>query len=82
MVYCDRMTKSSHFIPVKCTYKVEDYARLYIDVIVRWHGIPLSIILDIGAQFTSHFWRSFQKSLGTQVNLSTAFHPQTDGQVE
>ena len=45
-------------------------------------GIPLPIISDRGAQFTSHFWRSFQKSLGTQVKLSTAFHPQTDGQAE
>ena len=45
-------------------------------------GIPLPIISDRGAQFTSHFWRSFQKSLGTQVKLSTAFHPQTDGQSE
>ena len=76
----DRLTKSAHLIPVKSTYRAEDYARLYIDEIVRWHGIPLSIISDRGAQFTSHFWRSFQKSLGTQVKLSTAFHPQTDGQ--
>ena len=78
----DRMTKSSHFIPVKSTNRAEDYVSLYIDEIVRWHGIPLSIISDRRAQFTSHFWRSFQKSLGTQENLSTAFHPQTDGQVE
>ena len=81
-VIVDRLTKSAHFIPVKSTYRAEDYARLYIDEIVRWHGIPLSIISDRGAQFTSHFWRSFQKSLGTQVKLSTAFHPQTDGQAE
>ena len=67
---------------MKSTYRAEDYARLYIDEIVRWHGIPLSIISDRGSQFTSHFWRSFQKSLGTQVKLSTVFHPQTDGQAE
>ena len=78
-VIVDKMTKSAHFIPMKCTYEAEDYAKLYIDEIVRWHGIPLSIISDGGAQFTSHFWRSFQKSLGTQVKLSTAFHTQTDG---
>ena len=58
-VIVDRMTKSSHFIPVKSTYRAEDYARLYIYEIVRWHGIPLSIISDRGAQFTLHFWRSF-----------------------
>ena len=57
-VIVDRLTKSAHFIPVKSTYRVEDYARLYIDEIVRWHGIPLSIISDRGAQFTLHFWRS------------------------
>ena len=44
--------------------------------------VPLSIILDRGPQFTSHFWKSFKKGFGTQVNLSTAFHPQTDGQAE
>ena len=71
----DRLTKSAHFIPVKSTFKAKDYARLYIDEIVRWHGIPLSIILYIGAQFTSHFWRSFQKNLGTLPKLSTAFNP-------
>ena len=76
----DKTTKSSHFIPVKSTYKADDYRKLYIDEIVRWHGIPLSIISDRGAQFTSYFRRSFKKSLGTQVKLSTVFHPQTDGQ--
>ena len=79
-VIVDRLTKSAHFIPVKSTYRGEDYARLYIAEIVRWHGIPVYIISDRGVQFTSHFWRSFQKSLGMQVKLSTAFHPQTDGQ--
>ena len=49
---------------------------------MRWHGIPLPIISDKGVQFTSYFGRSFQKILGTQVKLSTAFHPQTDGQEE
>ena len=67
------MTKCSHFILVKSTYMAEEYAKLYIDEIVRWYGIPLSIILDMGAQFTSDFWRYFQKRLGTQVKLSSAF---------
>ena len=64
-VVVDRISKSAHFIPVKSTYLAEDYAKLYIDKIVRWHGIPLSIIFDRGALFTSHFWRYFHKSLGT-----------------
>ena len=58
-VIVDRLTKSTHFIPMKSTYRAEDYMSLYIDEIVRWHGIPLSIISYRGAQFTSHFWRSF-----------------------
>ncbi len=67
---------------VKTIDSAEDYAKLYINEIVRLHGVPLSIISDRGPQFTSHFWKSFQKGLGTQVNLSTTFHPQTDGQAE
>ena len=78
----DSMTMSSHFIHMKSTYRAKDYAKLYINEIVRSHGIPLSIISDGGAQFTSHFWRSFQKSLGAKVKLNIAFHPQTDGQTK
>ena len=74
----DRMTKSSRYLAVKTTYSKEDYAKLYLTEIVRLHGVPLSIILDRGPQFTFNFWKSFQKGLGTQVNLSTTFHPQKD----
>ena len=81
-VIIDRMTKSAHFLPVRTSYSTEDYAKLYIRELVRLHGVPLSIISDRGTQFTSHFWKAFQKGLGTQVHLSTAFHPQKDGQVE
>ena len=81
-VTVDRMTKSSRFLVVKTIYSAEEHAKLYLTEIVRLHGIPLSIISDRGPQFTSHFRKSFQKSLGTQVKLSTTFHPQTDGQAE
>ena len=70
----DGMTKSSRFLAVKTTDSVEDYAKLYINEIVRLHGVSLSIISYRGPQFTSHFWKSFQKSLATQVNLRTTFH--------
>ena len=80
-VVVDRLTKSAHFIPIKSTYSVEYYTKIFIDAIVCRHGGPLSIILDRGIQFISRFWRSFQRELGTKVKLSTAFHPQTDGQV-
>ena len=67
LVGVDRLTKSSHFIPVKSTYSAEDCARIFIDDIMCHHGIPLFIISDRGAQFTSRFWSSSQKGLGTKV---------------
>ena len=81
-VIVDRLTKSAHFIPVKVTYNAEKLAKLYISKILRLHGVPLSIISDRGTQFTSKFWRTFHAELGTRLDLSTAFHPQTDGQSE
>ena len=81
-VVVDRFTKSAHFISIQSTCSAEDYARIYFYKIVSLHGVPLSIISDRGSQFTSRFWRSFQRGLGTQVKLSTAFHILTDGQVE
>jgi len=81
-VIIDKMTKSTHFIPVKVSFSAKDYAKLYINEIVKLHGVPLSIIPNRGNQFTSHFWKAFQKGLGTNVKFSTAFHPQTDGQAE
>ena len=81
-VRVDRMTKSSRFLAVKTTYSGDDYAKLYLTEIVRLPGVPLSIISYRGPQFTSHLWKSFQKGLGTQVNLSTTFHQQKDGKAE
>ena len=65
-VVVDRLTKSTHFIPFKSIYSAEDYARIIIDEIVCRHGIPLSIISDTDTQFTSRFWMSFEKGLGTK----------------
>ncbi|KAF3655040.1 hypothetical protein FXO38_14859 [Capsicum annuum] len=62
--------------------RMEDYTKLYLRELVKLHGIPLSIISDRGTQFTTHFWKTFQKGLGTQVHLRTTFHPQIDGQAE
>jgi len=64
-VIVDRLTKSAHFLPVKTTYTVEEYSKLYVKEIVRLHGVPTSIISDRGTQFTANFWKSFQRSLGT-----------------
>ncbi|KAL5545238.1 hypothetical protein UlMin_009022 [Ulmus minor] len=81
-VIVDRLTKSAHFLPVKNTYKMEQYAKLYVQEIVRLHGIPLSIVSDRDPKFTSTFWKSLHKAMGTRLRFSTAFHPQTDGQSE
>ena len=81
-VIVDRLTKSAHFLPVQSSFSAERLARIYIREVVRLHGVPVSIISDRGSQFTSSFWRTFQDELGTRVDLSTAFHPQTDGQSE
>ena len=81
-VIVDRLTKSAHFIPVKMTYNAEKLAKLYISEIVRLHGVRLSIISDRGTQLTSMFWRTLHVELGTRLDLSTAFHSQTDGQSE
>ncbi|KAJ9551909.1 hypothetical protein OSB04_015954 [Centaurea solstitialis] len=81
-VIVDRLSKSAHFLPMKETYSMERLARLYIAEIVRLHGTPVSIVSDRDARFTSTFWQSFQREMGTQVKLSIAYHPQTDGQSE
>ncbi|KAI3746537.1 hypothetical protein L6452_08971 [Arctium lappa] len=81
-VIVDRLTKSAHFLPIREDYKMERLAQVYIDEIVSRHGVPLSIISDRDSRFTSRFWQAFQKALGTRLDLSTAYHPQTDGQSE
>ncbi|KAD2392908.1 hypothetical protein E3N88_39885 [Mikania micrantha] len=81
-VIIDRLTKSAHFLSMKETYSMDRLAQLYVNEIVSLHGVPLSIVSDRDSRFTSRFWQSFQKALGTRLNFSTAYHPQTDGQSE
>ncbi|KAI3715505.1 hypothetical protein L6452_22489 [Arctium lappa] len=81
-VIVDRLTKSAHFLAMRETLPMDKLAKLYIDEVVSRHGIPLSIVSDRDNRFTSNFWDGFQKELGTRVKLSTAYHPQTDGQSE
>ena len=78
-VIVDRVTKSTLFLVVKTTNSEEYYLKLYINEIVRFHRVPISIFLDRDPQFNSYLWKSFPKGLSTQVNLSTTFHPQADG---
>jgi hypothetical protein len=81
-VIVDRLTKTAHFLPVHSTHKTEKYAEIYIDQIVCLHGIPKTIVSDRGALFVARFWEQLQKSLGTTVIRSSAYHPQTGGQTE
>ena len=81
-VIVDRLTKSAHFLPMRTDCPLDRLAELYIREIVRLHGVPTSIISDRDPRFTSRFWNSFQKAMGTRLQHSTAFHPQTDGQSE
>jgi hypothetical protein len=78
-VVVDTLTKSAHFIPVHTTYQAPDIARVFISENVRLDGMPKRIISDRGSMFTGRFWTSFQVALGTQLNFSTAYHPETDG---
>ena len=77
-VVVERLTKSTHFLPVRTDYSLDKLAELYIKEIVRLHGIPISIISYRDSRFTSRFWGKLQEALGTRLNFSTAFHPQTD----
>ncbi|GJT01168.1 putative reverse transcriptase domain-containing protein [Tanacetum coccineum] len=81
-VIVDRVTKSAIFVPMRETDPIDKLARMYLKEVVTRHGIPLSIICDRDPRFASNFWRSLQNDLGTSLDMSTAYHPQTDGQSE
>ena len=81
-VIVDWLTKSAHFLPVKTIYSVAKLAKLYVKHIVCLHGVPTSIVYDRGSVFTSRFWQKLQEAMGTRLDFSTAFHPQTDVQSE
>ncbi|GJX53872.1 putative reverse transcriptase domain-containing protein [Tanacetum coccineum] len=76
-VIIDRLTKSAHFLPMREDDSMEKLTRQYLKEVVSRHGVPVSIISDRDSRFTSHFWQSLQKALGTQLDMSTAYHPQS-----
>ena len=81
-VVIDRLSKVAHFLPVRESITASQLADLYVSRIVSLHGVPLEINSDRGSLFTSRFWESFQNAMGTHLSFSTAFHPQSSGQVE
>ncbi|GJZ96269.1 putative reverse transcriptase domain-containing protein [Tanacetum coccineum] len=81
-VIIDRLTKSAHFLPMKETDLMEKLTRQYLKEVVSRHGVPVLIIFYRDSKFTSHFWKSLNEALCTQLDISTAYHPQTDGKSE
>jgi transposase InsO family protein len=78
----DRLTKGAHFIPVKTMYSGAKLAELYMSQIVCLHGVLKKIVSNKGSQFTSKLWEKLHESMDTKLNFSSAYHPQTDGQIE
>ncbi|GJY41210.1 putative reverse transcriptase domain-containing protein [Tanacetum coccineum] len=81
-VIVDRLTKSAHFLPMRENDPMEKLIKLYMKEVVTRHGVPVSIISDRDGRFTSLFWQALHKALGTRLDMSMAYHPETDGQSE
>jgi hypothetical protein len=82
MVVVDKLSKSSHFIPIKSTKKVIDITQVFMKEVFRLHGMPKEIVSYRDTKFTSNFWKSLMVGLETKLLFSTAYHPQIDGQIE
>jgi transposase InsO family protein len=82
MVVVDKLTKATHFISVKTTHKVDNIANIYMKEVARLHGVPKAIVSDRDPKFTSNFWKGLFKGFGTNLNLSTTYHPESHGKIE
>ena len=76
----DRLTKTAHFLVMNLRMPMTKLVQLYIREIVRLHGVPSSIVSDRDLRFTSRFWQTLQSAMGSKLTMSSAYHPQTDGQ--
>ena len=76
----DRLTKSAHFLPCKTTHSLQKLAKIYVSEIVRLHGMPVTIVSNRYSRFRSRFWQDLNDALRTELDFSTSYHPQTDGQ--
>jgi hypothetical protein len=82
MVVVEKITKYAHLIPLKTTHKAGDVADIFLKEVARLHGIPKTIVSDRDPKFTSNFWKELFKGFRTNLNFSTAYHPESDGQKE
>ena len=82
LIAVDRLTKMAHFIPTTTKVTAKEMAELFLRYVFQYHGLPDNIISDRDPKFTSHFWKNLQKILGIKLLMSTAEHPQIDGQSE
>ena len=81
-VVIDRFSKMAHFLPCSQTYDASKVAKLFLNEVVRLHGLPRTIVSDRDVRFTSYFWKTLCHLLGTKLKFSISYHPQTDGQTE
>ena len=81
MVVVDRVSKMAHFVPTWDTTMTQEIGRLYFNKVVKHHEMQKSIISNRDPKFTSRFWRALWKKLGTELKMSIAFRPQTEGQI-
>lgn len=82
LVFVDRLTKQTHLVPCKKKIDASKTARIFFNTVVKLHGTPLDVVHDRGVQFTSKFWKQLNSLLGVELNYSSAYHPQSDGQTE
>ena len=82
MVVVDKLTKETHFIPVKTTHKATNFVEIYMKEVARLHGVPKEIVSDRDPKFTSNFWKGLFNRFATNLNLSTVYHPPSDRKTE